>query len=154
MPPSTHTDEEGNVSDVCSSDLLGVYRHQKNADGGSVTKAQLDKRHAKSTSAGGEKMGETEFWDEFIAPGDDQGSGRILFSNNPERSWDKLVEWGNERARNQDLTITMDESKLNQVLDIKNNTAWASSGPMTGRLLNGKFATARSAGNYLARPEE
>src|SRR3546814_17008405 len=95
-------------------------------------------------------MGETEFWDEFIAPGDDQGSGRILFSNNPERSWDKLVEWGNERARNQDLTITMDESKLNQVLDIKNNTAWASSGPMTGRLLNGKFATARSAGNYLA----
>jgi len=37
-------------------------------------------RHAKSTSAGGEKMGETEFWDEFIAPGDDQGSGRIMAS--------------------------------------------------------------------------
>lgn len=42
------------------------------------------------------------------------------------------------------------ESKLNQVLDIKNNGAWADAGAMTGRLLNGKFATARSAGNYLA----
>jgi len=35
-------------------------------------------------------------------------------------------------------------------LDIKNNINYAPYGPMTGRLLNGKFATARSAGNFLA----
>jgi hypothetical protein len=46
----------------------------------------------------------------------------------------------------------MQESKNNQVLDIKTNEEWAPApaGPMTGRLLNGKYATARSAGNYLA----
>jgi hypothetical protein len=47
----------------------------------------------------------------------------------------------------------MERSKLGQVMDIKNNKDWAPDylgGPMTGRLLNGKYATARSAGNYLA----
>jgi RHS repeat-associated protein len=147
---STHTDEDGNVLAVFDDGDLGVYKHDKNADGSSVTKAQINKRHSKSTSAGGEKMGETEFWDEFIVPGTDRAEGSIIFSNDPAQSWDPLVAWGNEHANNQDLSITMEESKLNGVLDIKNNKAWAPDGPMTGRLLNGKFATARSAGNYLA----
>ncbi|WP_158280864.1 RHS repeat domain-containing protein [Pararcticibacter amylolyticus] len=147
---STHTDIFGNVLAVYHDGDLGVYKHDDNADGSTPTKANIDKRHAKSTSAGGEKMGETEFWDEFIAPGETEGSGSIHFSKDPAQSWDGLVKWGNERATNQDLSITQKESKLNQVLDIKNNKAWADAGPMTGRLLNGKFATARSAGNYLA----
>jgi len=44
----------------------------------------------------------------------------------------------------------MEQSKLNGYLDIKNDINYAPYGPMTGRLLNGKFATARSAGNFLA----
>ena len=61
-------------------------------------------------------MGETEFWDEFIAPGEKEGSGSIHFSKDPAQSWDGLVKWGNERATNQDLSITQKESKLNQVI--------------------------------------
>lgn len=153
---STHTDEEGNVIAVYEDDDHSVYRHSKNADGSSVTKAQLDKRHAKSTSAGGEKMGETEFWDEFIAPGDTEGSGRIIYDPSKEQGliqigdWDGVIADRNKKAINQDLTITMEQSKKYGDLDIKHNINYAPYGPMTGRLLNGKYATARSAGNFLA----
>lgn len=140
----------GNVLAVYDDGDLGVYKHDNNADGNTPTKANIDKRHEKSTSAGREKMGETEFWDEFITPGTDKASGQIHFSNDPAQSWDALVGWGNEHARNQDLSVTQQESKLHGTLDIKNNEAWADAGPMTGRLLNGKYATGRSAGNYLA----
>ena len=156
MLESTHTDEEGNVIAVYNDGDLGVYRHEKNADGKSVTKAQLDKRHKNSTSAGGEKMGETEFWDEFIAPGDKGGSGRIIFDPSKEDglikvgNWDEVIADRNKKANNQDLTVTMEQSKLNGELDIKHNINYAPYGPMTGRLLNGKYATARSAGNFLA----
>ena len=90
-------------------------------------------------------MGKTEYWDEFIVPGSNDSEGQIEFNT----SWDPLIEWGNNRAKNQDLTITMEESKNNQILDIKTGD-WAYAGVMTGRLLDGKYATARSAGNYLA----
>lgn len=156
MLESTHTDEDGNVIAVYNDGDLGVYRHVKNADGKSVTKAQLDKRHKNSTSAGGEKMGETEFWDEFIAPGDKGGSGRIIFDPSKEDglikvgNWDDVIADRNKKANNQDLTVTMEQSKLNGELDIKHNINYAPYGPMTGRLLNGKYATARSAGNFLA----
>ena len=72
-PPSTHTDKNGNIIAVYNDGDLGVYKHGDNADGGTPTKANIDKRHEKSTSAGGTKMGETEFWDEFIAPGNSYG---------------------------------------------------------------------------------
>lgn len=156
MLESTHTDEEGNVIAVYNDGDLGVYRHEKNADGKPVTKAQLDKRHKNSTSTGGEKMGETEFWDEFIAPGDKGGSGRIIFDPSKEDgiikvgNWNEVIADRNKKANNQDLTVTMEQSKLNGELDIKHNINYAPYGPMTGRLLDGKYATARSAGNFLA----
>ncbi|GAA4779405.1 DUF6443 domain-containing protein [Olivibacter ginsenosidimutans] len=144
---STHTDSTGNVVAVYNDGDLGVYRHDN-----ASTKTEVDAARKKSgdTAGGGEKMGETEYWDEFIVPGTNKAGGSIHFSKDPEQSWDVLVAWGNRRAKNQDLSITQEESKLNGVLDIKNNRAWADAGPMTGRLLNGKYATARSAGNYLA----
>jgi RHS repeat-associated protein len=145
---STHTNEEGEVVAVYDDGDNGVYKHEKNADGGSVTKAQIDKRHKKSTSGGGEKMGETEYWDEFINPGSGEAEGTIFFGES--QSWDPLIEWGNEKATNQDLMITKKESENHGVLDIKENKDWAPGGHMDGRLLNGKYATARSAGNYLA----
>jgi len=64
---SIHTDENGNVIAAYDDGDLGVYRHGKNTDGSSVTRAQLDKRHLKSTSAGGGRMGQTAYWDEFIS---------------------------------------------------------------------------------------
>lgn len=42
-------------------------------------------------------MGETEFWDEFIVPGDKGGSGKIIFEPSKEngiikvRNWEKLL---------------------------------------------------------------
>jgi len=145
MLESTHTDEEDNVIAVYDDGDLGVYKHEKNADGKSVTRAQLDKRHKTDTSAGGEKMGETEFWDEFIAPGDTEGSGRIIFdplndaSNKNAlisvKNWDEVIADRNNATNNQDLTLTMAQSKLNQPLDIKHNINYAPYGPMTGRLL-------------------
>jgi len=150
-PPSTHTDEQGNVIAVYNDGDNGVYKHGKNADGGTPTKYQIDKRHEKSTSAGGEKMGETAYWDEFIVPNTDRAEGKIHYTKDEWADWKPLIDWGNDHANNQDLTITMQESKSNGILDIKTNAlGWAEDGPMTGRLLNGKFATARSAGNYLA----
>lgn len=157
MPPSTHTDEEGNVVAVFNDGDLGVYRHGKNADGSSVTKSQLVKRQERyGTEANGEKMGETEFWDEFIAPGNTEGSGRIIYDPSKEEGliqvgdWDGVIADRNKKAINQDLTLTMEQSKLYGDLDIKHNINYAPYGPMTGRLLNGKYATARSAGNFLA----
>lgn len=142
---STHTDEDGQVLAVVDDGDLGVYRHED-----AQTKEEVMKKREEtgSTDGGGEKMGETEFWDEFVVPGTSEARGFIYFGE--DQAWEPLIEWGNERATNQDLTITMEESKHNQVLDIKTDKDWAQHGPMTGRLLNGKYATARSAGNYLA----
>src|SRR5690606_2505198 len=55
VPPSTHTDEDGNVLAVYDDGDLGVYTH---SDG--TTKADIDKNHSMSnTSANGNKVGET-----------------------------------------------------------------------------------------------
>jgi len=145
---STHTDEDGNVIAVYADGDKGVYKHKANADGGTPTKANIDVRHEKSTSANGENMGETLFIDEFENPQTGEPQGQIIFGESQQ--WQPLIDWGYNHAVNQDLSITMNESKRKGVLDIKENKAWAPDGPMTGRLLNGNYCTARSAGNYLA----
>jgi hypothetical protein len=146
MPPSTHTDEDGKVIAVKDDGDLGVYKHKGTGD---EAMKNFEKNYsATNTSAGGTKMGTTAYWDEFIKPGTNNAEGTIHFGES--QSWKPLIDWGNNRAKNQDLTVTMNESKLYQALDIKNNKSWAPEGPMTGRLLNGEYATARSAGNYLA----
>lgn len=60
------------------------------------------------------------------------------------------MHWGQNEAKKLGLFGTKTQSQLNGSLDIKNNKDWAPYGVMTGRLYNGKFMTARSAGNYLA----
>lgn len=145
--PSTHTDEDGNVIAVYDDGDNGVYKHSNG-----TSKEDLDRSHGSltlqnPTSAGGTKIGETEYWDEFQNPETMTPEGTILFGK--RESWDPLIKWANDHANDQDLSITMKESKHNQVLDIKTGK-WAEYGVMTGRLMNGKYATARSAGNYLA----
>jgi hypothetical protein len=49
-----------------------------------------------------------------------------------------------------DLRQVGNNSTLNQKFDIKDDKTIAPYGPNTGKLLNGYFVTARSAGNYLA----
>lgn len=91
-------------------------------------------------------MGETEYWDEFIAPGDTKGSGRIEFG----KTWDYAIDFIHNSAKQQDLSLTAHDSHLKNRFDLKNQDYLAQYGPMTGRLLDGKYASARSAGNYTA----
>lgn len=144
---STHTDKFGNVVMVANDGDNSVYKHSGDTQ---ETFAELGKSYNSeiNTSAGGEKMGETEHWDEFVDPDTNMASGTIHFG--AEQSWDPLITDANEYSKKAGLEQTMEDSKLNQPLDIKNNKDWAPEGPMTGRLLNGKYATGRSAGNYLA----
>jgi RHS repeat-associated protein len=139
---STHTDEDGNVVAVYDDGDLGVYKHE-----GQVSKADVDSKHgAKNTSAGGQKMGETEFWDEFRNPETGKEIGSISFGE----SWDNTIADLHKQAKGMDLLEIRTESKLRGDFDIKNREDLAANGPFTGKLLNGKYASARSAGNYLA----
>lgn len=55
MPPSTHTDEDGNVLAVYDDGDLGVYVHKNG-----TTDADINSAHANdNTSAGGKKVGES-----------------------------------------------------------------------------------------------
>jgi len=63
---STHTDSSENVVGVINDGDLGVYKHNGDA---SDTYSEIKDTHSKTnTAAGGKKMGETEYWDEFINP--------------------------------------------------------------------------------------
>ncbi len=74
---STHTNEDGIVLAVYNDGDLGVYKHEANADEKQPTEHQIDTRHKNSTSAGDEKMGETQYWDEFENPDSHKPEGRI-----------------------------------------------------------------------------
>ena len=153
--PSTHTDKDGNVVAVKDDGDKGVYKHKGNIE---ETKKEIKENYNQKSniSAGGEKMGTTKYWDEFLVPKEDNSKPKEIAPNTKilfGTDWKALVDWGNNHANRQDLSITMDESKSNQLLDIKTNQQWApqsSGGTMTGRLMNGQYSTARSAGNYLA----
>ena len=140
---STHTDSSGNVLAVYNDRDLGVYKHD---DAKSKKDIDKDREKTKSTSGGGEKMGETENWDEFVIPGTNKADGKIEFG----KSWDKVIDNLHDDATSMDLKEIGANSKLYKKFDIKNDKELAPNGPMTGRLLDGKYASARSAGNYLA----
>ena len=141
---STHTDSSGNAIAVYDDGDLGVYRH--NADKSGTEQILADNYSSSNTSANGEKMGETEYWDEF---GDQNGvikNARVYFRT----SWDSDIRRLNTKANNMPLYQVAIESIPKGIFDIKVKNEYAPSGVGTGRLLNGKYATARSAGNFLA----
>jgi RHS repeat-associated protein len=145
---STHTDKDGNVVAVYDDNDLGVYKHDdlKKWDG---------KQTLKTTGKGVWYEGETEHWDEFRAHDNKTGTilpdvakgATIIFG---AASFDQDIDRLNAQARTEDLRQVANESTLNQKFDIKNDKTIAPYGPNTGKLLNGYFVTARSAGNYLA----
>ena len=139
---STHTDEDGNVLAVYDDGDNGVYKHSNE-----TTKADLDKIHNSMvlkipTGAGGEKMGETEYLDEFVSPetGNTMTNYRIQFG----KSFDPIISKNNKLAQKMNLKEIASESAPNGDFDIK--VPYAN----VGGLLDGKYATSRSAGNYLA----
>jgi len=143
VPPSTHLDDEGNVVAVFNDGDNGVYQHGKNADGGSVTEYQLSKRAEKQgTSSGGTKVGETAHWDEFVSP----ETGKTLTETTIQvgKSFDPIIAEKNKLAQGMDLKQIASKSGVGGEFDIK--VPYKN----VGGLLNGKYATSRSAGNYLA----
>jgi len=141
--PSTHIDANGKVITVYDDGDLGVYQHPNNADGRAPTKAQLDKRHKKSTSAGGTRVGETMFWDEFISP--ETGRPMTNYTVYPNGSFDPTISQAAQQAANMDLAQRAHEMRANGQFDIKRKL-W----PNVAMKLNGYIVTSRSAGNYLA----
>jgi len=139
---STHTDADGNVLAVYDDGDLGVYKHGNNANGKAPTQANIDKRHQKSTSAGGEKMGETEYWDEFVSP----ETGKVLTETKIQfgKSFDPIIDAKHKEAEDMNLIDIAIESRGGGDFDIKKDYQ------NVGALLNGKYATSRSAGNFLA----
>ena len=150
---STHTDELGNVVAVFNDGDNGVYKHKNNPDGSPVTKEQITQRHRHSTSAGGIRMGSTKYWDEFKPHDMHTGEvlegevGRILFGE----TWDPLIGTMNQVATKMGLAKTAFFSLPGNLFDIKRQDMFTDrNGVYTGKLLNGQYATAESAGNYLA----
>jgi RHS repeat-associated protein len=150
---STHTDETGNVIAVYNDGDLGVYKH----DGvGAAAKADVDRNHSSTnTSAGGEWMGETAYWDEFV---DRKHNGELIRNpdgsykpyDNYDISFDDDDTWDDDISRYFSMSGLFNildlalESSPNGFFDLKSHTS------NIGKKLNGKYATAESAGNYLA----
>lgn len=144
---STHTALDGTVVAVYDDEDLGVYRHN-----------DLSKWDRKSTLAssgeGIRKMGTTAFWDEFRAHDNKTGAtlnqiaegARIQFG----MSFDGAIGALHKQSLDMDLPTVAKESRTGGLFDIKNNRNLAPFGANTGRSLQGQYASARSAGNFLA----
>ena len=138
---STHTDADGNVIAVYNDGDLGVYRH---TDAKSEEDVDAKREETGSKSGGGELMGETYFWDEFIDP----ESGAVLTNHQIEfnSSWLPDLQKIFEDSEGMNLIQAATASRPGGTLDIKKEK----SNQDKGRLLFGKYVSARSAGNYLA----
>ena len=154
---STHTDSLGNVLAVFNDGDLGVYKHNNATTASDV----IAKREStETTSGGGEKMGETEFWDEFAQH---DAHGNIIsdkngnFANPESRiffgvSKDAMVAYLNNlvNAITQNMNgvdairFLKSKSANNQWLDIK-----VAMGGANGYLFKGKYTSGESLGNYL-----
>jgi RHS repeat-associated protein len=134
---STHTDSLGHVVNVYDDGDLNVYRHN------TWDPANYSKDN---TSAGGELMGETEYWDEFSPIYAEQNEDGSLgqFTIQFGKSFDPIIERMHKEAQGMDLIDIATTSRPNGFFDIKKNYK------DIGALLNGRYVSSRSAGNYLA----
>ena len=146
---STHTDENGNVVAVYNDGDNNVYRHS--GDRKSTLSELESKYNTNNTSAGGVKMGKTKYWDEFMTHDNKTGEplspyGKIHFGE----SWESVISSYNGLSMQVGLEATAVGSLNKGLFDIKVHSEIAPDGPMTGKLLNGYYASAESAGNFLA----
>jgi hypothetical protein len=138
---STHTDREGNVIAVYKDGDKGVYKHENIKKGDKIGEQPLS-----TFGSGVTIMGETEFEDEFINPESQLPDGTIKFGTH----WEGPIAALHDLAMCYSLDEIGELSKSNQKFDLKTNLDYAPNGTMTGRILEGKYYSARSAGNYLA----
>lgn len=141
--PSTHIDENGKVITVIRDGDLGVYQHGNNADGKKPTEYMITKRQQKQgPSAGGTKIGETLYEDEFISP----ETGNVMTNTVIQvgKQFDSMIEQKHQDSLDENLQQIASESGNGGKYDVKveyNNV---------GAQLAGTYATSRSAGNLLA----
>ncbi|MFB9097000.1 RHS repeat-associated core domain-containing protein, partial [Flavobacterium jumunjinense] len=136
---STHTDKDGNVLAVFNDGDNSVYKHDTAESKDDVEKLRNEKSN---NSGGGTKMGETEHWDEFVSPetGKTMTNYRIQFG----KSFDPIIGKLNFESKKMDLKEIALNSRGGGIFDLKKDFK------NVGALLEGKYATSRSAGNFLA----
>lgn len=139
---STHTDKNGTVLAVYNDGDLGVYKHDD-----VETKKDVDKKYSKNnTSAGGQKMGETVHWNEFLYHTTDDvvneyGVGTTIeFGSN----WDRIIADGVYEGDNMLPHEVAAASRNNGKFSLQDKY------PGVGKLFKGKYMSSESAGNYLA----
>jgi len=146
---STQTAANGDVLAVYDDGDLGVYQHTDIDDRADRDGSKLD-----WDDEGSNYMGETAHWDEFRDHDDRTGAilgnvapgARILFG----QSFDAVLKSLAKKAGQMNLADISAQETPGGQFDIKNDKTVATYGPNTGELLDGTYATARSAGNYLA----
>jgi RHS repeat-associated protein len=153
---STHTTVDGVVLAVYNDGDLGVYIHTEAWDGRGILA---------TSGKGVRRVGETEYWDEFAAINEKTGAviydsrGNPVVARDPDgnvaiimfgKHFDEDVNNLAGEARDGDLEETLQLERHGRRYDIKTNKQIAPYGYYTGKLLNGKYVSARSAGNYLA----
>jgi RHS repeat-associated protein len=145
---STITANDGTVLDVIDDGEKGVFRSELSADYSGELPV-IDYENYKVGMNGLEYMGETEYWDEFREH--DIKTGEVLDKVQDIKidfgeQWEPIIKKYSEEAKEYDLGVisVMLESTNGGVQDIKV--------PYKGqaKLLNGYYASERSAGNYLA----
>ena len=138
---STVTDSSGNVIHVNTEDSdFSVY--QTTTVQGGINELGIPGGSMSVKT----KVGETENIDEFIDPETGEAGGTIMFGE----SWGAAIDALHSEAKKMDLKDIASNSTKGRKFDIKANEGLVPHGKMTGKLLNNKYATARSAGNYLA----
>ena len=133
---STHLNKDNEVVAVYDDGDLGIYYHDKDTTGTIIE--LLLYYSSDNTSGGGKYVGETYFWDEFVNPETGEVSGKIELGQSFD--FTELIDI----AQDMNLPQIAKASMSGGIFDIKSTYG------NIGRLLNGKYVSARSAGNFLA----
>ena len=133
---STHLNKDNEVVAVYDDGDLGIYYHDKDTTGTIIE--LLLYYSSDNTSGGGKYVGETYFWDEFVNPETGEASGKIELGQSFD--FTELIDI----AQDMNLPQIAKASMSGGIFDIKSTYG------NIGRLLNGKYVSARSAGNFLA----
>ena len=133
---STHLNKDNEVVAVYDDGDLGIYYHDKDTTGTIIE--LLLYYSSDNTSGGGKYVGETYFWDEFVNPETGEASGKIELGQSFD--FTELIDI----AQDMKLPQIAKASMSGGIFDIKSTYG------NIGRLLNGKYVSARSAGNFLA----
>lgn len=130
---------------------LGVYKH--NGTTLETRKELVCNYSTSNTSANGTKMGETPYWDEFLASHPDSGGDRWPTSSNGTtykidfgNTWNAPLSQKMGEAKNMPFWEVAEQSKNGGSLSLQDQPELKAQ----GRLFNGKYTSTESMGNYLA----